>query len=154
MGDSPGVFDEIERRWMLAHQPHPAISGPLSPGCMGSPISREWLDWLEVALHAQEDIQILLEGLAIAERAIRAATARIAEVEDLRREDADRYTDALRRVGEANLELRHLLDQALVERDDARLWAMRMQVLLRRLLASGIVPEGELLLAVREALPP
>lgn len=205
---SPATRAEIERRWQ--NLPIYPAGGTCSltpeglfealhahPSDLSGWLTHRGHFWLATHLHAQDDIQILLEGLATAERSMLAATARIAEVEALRREDANRYTDMVKRVGEANLGLRAIIGQerkesqieagryaeamhdTLVERDLARqkwaeeqearkasaashaedlaafrkaslLMASRSRALLRRLLESGLIPEGELLRAVRE----
>ena len=119
---TPQIRAEIERRWQDA----PSwgydrssfgiyFEGTPPGSCPGD---QRWRFWLETMGHAQDDIQILLEGLATAERSLLAATARIAEVEEARREDCDRYTAMVRRVGEANLELRAIIEEERKDRDD------------------------------------
>ena len=118
---TPAIRAEIERRWQNLPTAPAHLTRPLTFGTIGFEICQctRWGDtWLSTHLHAQDDIQILLEGLATAERSLLAATARIVEVEACRREDCDRYTDALRRVGEANLELRRIIEEERKDRDD------------------------------------
>ena len=123
---TPQIRAEIERRWQDVFIPgHPFRGSITAYGIIrdlgADPYSHcadGWDSWLSTHLHAQEDIQILLEALATAERSLLAATARIAEVEACRREDCDRYTDALRRVGEANLELRKIIEEERKDRAD------------------------------------
>lgn len=123
---TPAIHAEIERRWqdleVPVHWMAPLTAWGIIRDIGTDPYSHladGWCSWLETMIHAQEDIQILLEGVATAERSLLAATARIAEVEGLRREDATRYTDMIKRVGEANLELRGMLEE---ERKEWREW--------------------------------
>lgn len=184
---------EIERRWqdvdVPVHWMAPPTAGTIIRDLGADPDSRlvvGWRAWLATHLYAQEDIQILLEGLATAEREVRAAH--------------DLYQEPLRLAAEANVKLRQERDEALsreadlecdvaglvrqleaerAERDMFRQrWAEeqearkaaaaerqqdrvatqkaaafligRSRALLRRLLESGLIPDGELLRAVRE----
>jgi len=83
---TPQIRAEIERRWQdvprwdynrSSYGIH--FEGTPRGYCPGE---QQWRAWLEIMGCAQDDIQILLEGLATQERSLLAATARIAEVDE------------------------------------------------------------------------
>lgn len=145
---SPGIRAAIEKRWQAAE-----IEGNM-----------------RLAI-AQDDIQILLEGLATQERSLLAATARIAELEQLRQEqalhsakavvslvaetrqkDRQEWLQEIAALHDARVVESARLAEIIAERDLARGLAQRRRSVLVRLRDSGIIPEGELLRAIQEEI--
>ena len=89
--------DEIEHRWQKVTRPRATASGACTAAEMWSWMADHFpmnpdLAWLDACLCAQDDVQILLEGIDTLKREHRATL--------------DGYTDALRLSGEEILRLK------------------------------------------------